>query len=195
MYDPRVVANAILAAADAEGTRISHVKLQKLLYLAHGFSLIEHGRPLVNGGFEAWPHGPVSIGMVVPDELILECFEGLDALGEKNDLGRQAAAKVQPLNLSMAGAVRLRRTAVRNRSNHCPASVGFTVRLRRNTRAFQAIWPRADLGSADARCGNRCLRNCPSFRCTASKRSSRCQNGPRIGHSRVWVTTHKRVTD
>ena len=33
----------------------------------------------------------------------------------------------------MGDAVRLRRTAVRNRSDYCPASIVFTVRLRRNT--------------------------------------------------------------
>ena len=38
-----------------------------------------------------------------------------------------------PLSLSTGGAVRLRRTAVRNPSDHCPASIGFSVRNRRNT--------------------------------------------------------------
>ena len=42
-----------------------------------------------------------------------------------------------PLSLSMGGAVRLRRTAVRNGSDYCPASIVFTVRLRRNTQPRQ----------------------------------------------------------
>lgn len=60
MYDPRAVANVMLNFADAEGLRITNLKLQKLLYLAHGYSLIREGRALIKGGFEAWAYGPVS---------------------------------------------------------------------------------------------------------------------------------------
>jgi uncharacterized phage-associated protein len=60
MYDARAVANAMLGFAEAEGLRLTNLKLQKLLYLAHGYSLVREGRPLVKGGFEAWAYGPVS---------------------------------------------------------------------------------------------------------------------------------------
>ncbi len=60
MYDARAVANIVLAFAHNEGMQLSNLKLQKLLYLAHGYLLAQHGRPLVKGGFEAWAYGPVS---------------------------------------------------------------------------------------------------------------------------------------
>ena len=59
MYDARSVANAILDAAARYGFDVSNLKLQKLLYFAHGKFLLEHGAPLVRGGFEAWQLGPV----------------------------------------------------------------------------------------------------------------------------------------
>lgn len=60
MYDPRAVANSMIACAATEGLKLSNLKLQKLLYLAHGWFLVCENRPLVKGGFEAWAHGPVS---------------------------------------------------------------------------------------------------------------------------------------
>jgi uncharacterized phage-associated protein len=58
-HDPRSVANLLLDLAAAGGIRIGHIKLQKLLYFAHGIHLNETGEPLVSGHFEAWKWGPV----------------------------------------------------------------------------------------------------------------------------------------
>ena len=35
------------------------MKMQKLVYLAHGYSLVERNQPLVDELFEAWKFGPV----------------------------------------------------------------------------------------------------------------------------------------
>jgi uncharacterized phage-associated protein len=35
------------------------LKLQKLLFLCHAFHVVDTGRPLVRGSFEAWQYGPV----------------------------------------------------------------------------------------------------------------------------------------
>lgn len=35
------------------------MKLQKLVYLAHGWHLAIHDQPLIEEKFEAWPYGPV----------------------------------------------------------------------------------------------------------------------------------------
>jgi len=35
------------------------LKLQKLLFLCHAIYLVNNGRPLVRGSFEAWKYGPV----------------------------------------------------------------------------------------------------------------------------------------
>lgn len=57
--DPRAVANLLLDIAADDQIAVGHVKLQKLLYFAHGFYLNRFGQPLVSGHFEAWKHGPV----------------------------------------------------------------------------------------------------------------------------------------
>ncbi len=41
------------------GHDVSNLKLQKLLFLCHAFYLVDTGRPLVRGSFEAWQYGPV----------------------------------------------------------------------------------------------------------------------------------------
>lgn len=58
-YDPRSVANLLLELADQDGIKVSNLAIQKLLYFAHTHFLIQTGRPLMQGAFEAWTHGPV----------------------------------------------------------------------------------------------------------------------------------------
>lgn len=57
--DPRAVANLLLKEARSRGHHVSNLKLQKLLFLCHAFFLVDTGRPLVRGSFEAWRYGPV----------------------------------------------------------------------------------------------------------------------------------------
>jgi uncharacterized phage-associated protein len=60
-YDGRIVANCFLELARADGEPLTHLKLQKLLYYAHGWHLaLFDGEPLVAEGFQAWQRGPVS---------------------------------------------------------------------------------------------------------------------------------------
>jgi uncharacterized phage-associated protein len=58
-FDPRAIANLLLDMADDLGLEISNLALQKLLFFAHGHFLMETGKPLVLGAFEAWNNGPV----------------------------------------------------------------------------------------------------------------------------------------
>ena len=58
-HDPRSIANLLLDEAGRLAIAVTNLSLQKLLYFAHGLSLIEAGKPLVSGYFEAWQHGPV----------------------------------------------------------------------------------------------------------------------------------------
>lgn len=57
-YDARSVANLLLDEADRIGIHVTNLALQKLLYFAHGFSLVQEQKPLVVGYFEAWQYGP-----------------------------------------------------------------------------------------------------------------------------------------
>ena len=55
------VANSFLSRSfgDQNMPGISPMKIQKLLYLAHGYHLAETGQPLLDEFFEAWKFGPV----------------------------------------------------------------------------------------------------------------------------------------
>jgi uncharacterized phage-associated protein len=57
--DPRAVANLLIKEVRSRGHHVSNLKLQKLLFLCHAFYLVDTGRPLVRGSFEAWQYGPV----------------------------------------------------------------------------------------------------------------------------------------
>lgn len=58
-HDARMVANYFLQKGREENVPISPLKLQKLVYLAHGWSLALHGQPLIKEKPEAWRYGPV----------------------------------------------------------------------------------------------------------------------------------------
>lgn len=58
-YSPRMVANALLWEATKRGAKLTHMKLQKLVFFMHAWSLALHNQPLVSERPEAWPYGPV----------------------------------------------------------------------------------------------------------------------------------------
>jgi uncharacterized phage-associated protein len=58
-YDARGIANFLLDYADSKGVSISLLPLIKVIFYAHGWYLVQFGRPLVKQKFEAWEHGPV----------------------------------------------------------------------------------------------------------------------------------------
>ncbi len=59
-YDARSIANALLAESWSGQVELSHIQLQKLVFLCHAFYLIENSSPLITGHFEAWNFGPVN---------------------------------------------------------------------------------------------------------------------------------------
>lgn len=58
-YHVGQVANYILDLADRDGVPVSPMKLQKLVYLAHGYHLALTEQPLIDEPIEAWQFGPV----------------------------------------------------------------------------------------------------------------------------------------
>lgn len=58
-YSSFDIANYFLSRAAGEKTTISNLKLQKMVYIAHGFYLAMTEEPLLNERIEAWPYGPV----------------------------------------------------------------------------------------------------------------------------------------
>jgi len=58
-YDPAAIANYFLDLAEASDQCLDPMKVQKLVYFAHGWHLALRGDLLVNEQVEAWSHGPV----------------------------------------------------------------------------------------------------------------------------------------
>ncbi|HEY1398994.1 Panacea domain-containing protein [Roseateles sp.] len=58
-YSPAIVANAVLHRAKERGLSVSHLKLQKLVFFTHAWSLAIEGVPAVDERPEAWEYGPV----------------------------------------------------------------------------------------------------------------------------------------
>lgn len=61
-YDPSVVGNTFLDLAKIENKPIDQLKLQKLIYFAHGWSFVyrdDYG--LISSPFQAMPYGPVCL--------------------------------------------------------------------------------------------------------------------------------------
>jgi uncharacterized phage-associated protein len=58
-HDARAVANYFLDMATRDGVPIDPLKIQKLVYIAHGWHLAITGEPLIYQTVFAWKYGPV----------------------------------------------------------------------------------------------------------------------------------------
>lgn len=58
-YNPVQIAWKILDLAKKHKLSITHMQLQKLVYIAHGYCLAALGRPLISEQVTAWKYGPV----------------------------------------------------------------------------------------------------------------------------------------
>lgn len=58
-YPASVIAQAFVERGIQEGRFVTQMKLQKMVYFAHGYHLAKYGEPLITEKFEAWKFGPV----------------------------------------------------------------------------------------------------------------------------------------
>lgn len=58
-HSSRAIANEFLKRAQADGRALTNMQLQKLPYIAHGWSLALYNAPLISERPETWPYGPV----------------------------------------------------------------------------------------------------------------------------------------
>lgn len=58
-YDPVQVAWKVIDIANNNGIRLTHMQLQKLVYIAHGYFLAAFNRQLISEPVTAWKYGPV----------------------------------------------------------------------------------------------------------------------------------------
>jgi uncharacterized phage-associated protein len=59
MYSANQIASAFVDKAIKEKSYLTHMKLQKLIYIANGIHLALHGKPLIIEPIETWDYGPV----------------------------------------------------------------------------------------------------------------------------------------
>lgn len=89
-YSALAVANYFLDLAKKDGVGLSPMKLQKLIYFAHGWHLaIYDGGPLINEQLQAWDYGPVASSVYHEFKKFggqkIECF-GIDFDLENDEL-------------------------------------------------------------------------------------------------------------
>lgn len=58
-FDARAVANYFIDKATAESMLVDPMKLQKIVYIAHGWHLAITGQPLISDCPRAWAYGPI----------------------------------------------------------------------------------------------------------------------------------------
>lgn len=58
-YSSKAIANAFITLAENAGASLSPMKLQKLVYFAHGWHLVFFDTPLIKDEIQAWRFGPV----------------------------------------------------------------------------------------------------------------------------------------
>lgn len=59
MYSALVIASEFIKLGIRDNKPISPMKLQKIVYFAHGLHLARNGKPLINEAIQAWEYGPV----------------------------------------------------------------------------------------------------------------------------------------
>ncbi|HTJ13500.1 MAG TPA: type II toxin-antitoxin system antitoxin SocA domain-containing protein [Dinghuibacter sp.] len=58
-YAAALISFAFVKRGIMEGKPVTQMKVQKMVYFAHGYHLAKYGTPLITEGFEAWKFGPV----------------------------------------------------------------------------------------------------------------------------------------
>lgn len=59
-YSASLIAYAFVKKGMEAGKPVTQMKLQKMVYFAHGYHLAKYGEPLIIEDFEAWQFGPVA---------------------------------------------------------------------------------------------------------------------------------------
>src|SRR5215469_2786509 len=58
-YPASLIAYAFVKRGIDDGNPVTQMKLQKLVYFAHGLHLASYNEPLISEKFQAWKYGPV----------------------------------------------------------------------------------------------------------------------------------------
>lgn len=59
MYSALVIASKFIDLGIEKGYPVTPMKLQKMVYFAHGLNLLNYNKKLINDNIQAWDYGPV----------------------------------------------------------------------------------------------------------------------------------------
>lgn len=96
-FDTGAIANYVLDLGDRDALEVSPMKLQKILYYAHGWHLALADNPLLDEQVEAWKWGPV----------IPSVYHQFKQFGEKAILGERAE-RVSVVNVGGKTRIQIR---------------------------------------------------------------------------------------
>lgn len=82
-YKAKAIANYFLDLAEKDRKPLSHMKVQKLVYFAHGWHLALYKMPLIDERVQAWEFGPVI--RTLYDEFKVFGREAINARAESMD--------------------------------------------------------------------------------------------------------------
>lgn len=85
MYDALTIADAMLKIGKRKGHTMTPMKLLKLVYIAHGFSLALLNRDLFQNRIEAWKYGPVIPDLYQATKRFGRGAIPLDLIGDPDD--------------------------------------------------------------------------------------------------------------
>jgi uncharacterized phage-associated protein len=94
-YSANAIAYAFVQKGIQEGKFVTQMKLQKMVYFAHGYHLAKYGEPLIREEFEAWKFGPV-----IPDIYQSYKLYGSDPIFDTDLISRSTTDVGKPAELS-----------------------------------------------------------------------------------------------
>ncbi len=102
-YDGLTIARHFIDLAEQSGEKLTPLKVQKLVYFAHGWHLALTGKPLLNEVIQAWSFGPVVRSVynafrgLAGGEIDAEALRGLRRVPLLRDLTDAEAAHAREL--------------------------------------------------------------------------------------------------
>jgi uncharacterized phage-associated protein len=94
-YDTSTIAAQFTLLASQTGDKLTHMKLQKLVYIAHGYKLAITGNPLVTEEVIAWKYGPI----------FSELYQNLERFGDRTIPPQYPKSIIEPDDLGLLNSI------------------------------------------------------------------------------------------
>ena len=105
MYFATTIAYVFIKRGINEGNPVNQMKLQKMIYFAHGYHLIVHKKPLIRELFQAWKYGPVvssvyhACKLYGSEDINDPCYF-IKSIGEEPDLNKLDSDAINTIQIT-----------------------------------------------------------------------------------------------